>query len=78
MLKLRTDKLRHGDKVHTNGAVIMIDGEPDVSEDRQGRPQFAWRNAPILAGELDFAPQAGFWTVQGGTASYWRVTRARS
>lgn len=75
MIKVSTDKLRAGDKIHVNGVIILLgDTQPEVIE--RGRETiFRWPNAGIVSGHFDFAPKATQWTIQGNTWCFWRVTR---
>jgi hypothetical protein len=74
MIKVSTDKLRIGDKIHVSGVSVILADKPEVIE--HGREIiFRWPNVPIVAGELDFAPEATTWTIQGSTKVYWRVSR---
>jgi len=76
MIKVSTDKLRPGDKIHVLGVVILLGDKPIVIE-RGRETLFRWPNAPIVAGHLDFAPEATTWTIQGNTGCFWRITRGK-
>lgn len=77
-MKVTTNKLIDGDRVHLGEAMIEIEGKPDVSEGPGGSRSFAWRNMRIVSGHLREAPETLHWTIQGGTTTLWRITRPRS
>lgn len=73
MIKVSTGRLRDGNVIHVQGAVIRIEGKPEIIFDGR-RTWYAWRNMPIIRGSLDGLPEATRWTVQGDDGCFWRVS----
>lgn len=77
-MRVHTDKLRDGDKVHFDGAVIKIEGKPETTLAPGNRLIYYWPNAPIVAGRLRDFPHTTAFTVMGMAARTWNVTRSAS
>lgn len=75
MIKVTTDKLRSGDRVHTHGGVVEIDGPPDVDRDEC---VYAYRNMRVVSPLTSIAPDTVLWTIEGTRATAWRVSRPGS
>lgn len=74
MGKVNTGRLREGNKIYVDGAVIKLEGKPEVFIGPGGRTWWAWRNMPIISGTLTGLPWAKAWTIQGDGLCFWRVS----
>lgn len=73
-MKVSTDKLRDGDKVHLGNAVILIQDKPQITHGRYGT-WYTFTNMRVIEGKLDISLEAVSWTIQGNSTCFWRVTR---
>jgi hypothetical protein len=78
MRKVRTKSLRENDHVHVEGAMVRLEGKPDIVEGPGKQPLFMWPNMPIVGGRMASFPEATRWTIYGYARQLWPVSRRSS